>query len=94
VVGDALFESSSTDMVLVRDIECFSLCEHHMLPFFGRVHVAYLPSGKVLGLSKLARIVEVFSKRLQIQERLTEQVAKAVEDACGAKGVAVTVNCQ
>ena len=65
-----------------------------MLPFFGRVHVAYLPSGKVLGLSKLARIVEVFSKRLQIQERLTEQVAKAVEDACGAKGVAVTVNCQ
>ena len=94
MVGDALFESSSTDMVLVRDIECFSLCEHHMLPFFGRVHVAYLPSGKVLGLSKLARIVEVFSKRLQIQERLTEQVAKAVEDACGAKGVAVTVNCQ
>ena len=94
VVGDALFESSSTDMVLVRDIECFSMCEHHMLPFFGRLHIAYMPAGKVLGLSKLARIADVFSKRLQIQERLTEQVAKAVEEACGAKGVAVMVDCQ
>jgi GTP cyclohydrolase I len=93
-VGDALFESASEDMVLVRDIEINSMCEHHVLPFFGRVHIAYLPSGRVLGLSKLARIAEVFSKRLQIQERLTEQIAKAVQEVCGARGVAVMVDCQ
>jgi hypothetical protein len=73
--------------VLVRDIECNSMCEHHVLPFFGRVHVAYLPQGRVVGISKLARIVDCFSKRLQIQERLTEQVAHAVAEACGARGV-------
>ncbi len=94
VVGDALFESSSEEMVLVRDIEINSMCEHHMLPFFGRVHIAYLPAGRVLGLSKLARIADVFASRLQIQERLTEQVAKAVQEACGARGVAVMVDCQ
>ena len=94
MVGDALFESSSEGMVVVRDIEVNSLCEHHMLPFFGRVHIAYLPAGRVLGLSKLARLADVFAKRLQIQERLTEQVARAVLDACGARGVAVMVDCQ
>jgi hypothetical protein len=94
VVNDALFESSSEGMVVVRDIEVQSMCEHHMLPFFGRIHIAYLPAGRVLGLSKLARLADVFAKRLQIQERLTEQVASAVGEACGARGVAVMVDCQ
>jgi GTP cyclohydrolase I len=79
--------------VLVRDIECNSMCEHHVLPFFGRVHVAYLPQGRVVGISKLARIVDCFSKRLQIQERLTQQIALGVEETTGARGVAVIVEC-
>jgi len=78
VIGDALFEESHESMVLVKDIEIYSLCEHHMLPFFGKAHVAYIPNGKILGLSKIARIVEVFARRFQVQERLTEQVAQAV----------------
>ena len=77
----------------MKDIACHSMCEHHLLPFFGKLHVAYLPAGRVIGLSKLARIADVFCKRLQIQERLTAQVARAVEEACGARGVAVTVEC-
>ena len=93
-MNDALFESASDGMVCVRDIEVHSMCEHHMLPFFGRVHIAYLPAGRVLGLSKLARLADVYARRLQIQERLTEQVASAVNEACGARGVAVMVDCQ
>jgi GTP cyclohydrolase I len=93
IVSDALFECASEEMVLVRDIECYSMCEHHMLPFFGRVHIGYLPSGRVVGLSKLARLTDCFSKRLQIQERLTQQIAEAVQDCVGAKGVAVVVEC-
>ena len=93
VVGDALFECDSQEMVLVRDIEVNSMCEHHMLPFFGRAHVAYLPAGRVVGISKLARIVDLFAKRLQIQERLTQEVARAVAETVGARGVAVIVEC-
>ncbi|MDA1082493.1 MAG: GTP cyclohydrolase I FolE [Gemmatimonadetes bacterium] len=91
VVGDAVFEESHESMVMVRDIEVYSMCEHHMLPFFGRAHIAYIPNGKIVGLSKLPRIVEVFARRLQVQERLTEQVAAAVEDVLNPIGVGVVV---
>jgi len=90
-VGDALFEESHQSMVLVKDIELYSLCEHHMLPFFGKAHVAYIPNGKILGLSKVARIVEVYARRFQVQERLTEQVAQAVWDTTEPQGVAVVI---
>jgi GTP cyclohydrolase I len=93
IVADALFDCESRQPVLVRDIECNSMCEHHMLPFFGRVHISYVPQGKVVGLSKLARLTDVFCKRLQIQERLTQQIAEAVHSTVGAKGVAVMVEC-
>ncbi|MFO0093109.1 MAG: GTP cyclohydrolase I, partial [Gemmatimonadaceae bacterium] len=79
VIGDALFEEDHENMVMVRDIEMYSMCEHHMLPFFGRVHIAYIPNGKIVGLSKLPRVVEVFARRLQVQERLGEQIADALE---------------
>jgi GTP cyclohydrolase I len=91
VVGDALFEERSSGMVLVRDIELYSLCEHHLLPFFGHVHVAYVPDGKVIGLSKLPRLVDVFARRLQVQERLTDEIAGAVEEVLAPKGVRVIV---
>ena len=94
VVNNALFDSDIEDMVLVRDIEFYSLCEHHMLPFNGRCHVAYIPNGKVLGLSKIARIVDMFARRLQIQERLTHQVAEAITNTTGCKGCAVVVEAQ
>ena len=94
VVNNALFDSDIEDMVLVRDIEFYSLCEHHMLPFNGRCHVAYIPDGKVLGLSKIARIVDMFARRLQIQERLTHQVAEAITDITSCKGCAVVVEAQ
>ncbi|AHG90241.1 GTP cyclohydrolase 1 [Gemmatirosa kalamazoonensis] len=90
-IGDALFEVDSESMVMVRDIELYSLCEHHMLPFFGKAHIAYLPNGKVVGLSKLARVVEVFSRRLQVQERLTEEIADALEDVLRPAGVGVVI---
>lgn len=91
VVGDAVFEASHESMILVRDIELYSLCEHHLLPFFGRAHVAYIPDGRIVGLSKLPRIVEVFSRRLQVQERLTDQVADAVMEVLQPQGVGVVI---
>jgi len=91
VIGDALFEVDSEGMVMVRDIELYSLCEHHLLPFYGKAHIAYIPDGRVVGLSKLARVVEVFARRLQVQERLTEQVALALEESLRPKGVGVVV---
>jgi len=91
VVGDALFEERHHNMVLVKDIELYSLCEHHLLPFFGKAHVAYIPNGRIMGLSKAARIVEMYSRRFQVQERLTEQVAQAVWDTLQPQGVAVVV---
>lgn len=89
VVGDALFEHSGDDLVLVRDVPFYSLCEHHLLPFFGRCHIAYLPQGKVIGLSKLPRLVDVFARRLQLQERLTQEIGAAVEEVLRPRGVAV-----
>ncbi|HET9982691.1 MAG TPA: GTP cyclohydrolase I FolE [Longimicrobiales bacterium] len=94
VVGDALFEEDHRNMVLVKDIEMYSLCEHHMLPFFGKVHVAYIPNGRIVGLSKVARLVEVFARRLQVQERLTEQIAQAMEDVLKPAGVGVIIESQ
>lgn len=91
VIGDALFEEHHENMVMVRDIEMYSMCEHHMLPFFGKVHVAYIPNGKIVGLSKLPRVVEVFARRLQVQERLGEQIADAIEDVLQPKGVGVVI---
>jgi GTP cyclohydrolase I len=91
IVGDALFTEEYDDMVLVRDIQFFSLCEHHLLPFFGRVHAAYLPRGKVVGLSKVPRLVDAFAHRLQLQERMTRQVAEALDEVLDPDGVAVVV---
>lgn len=91
VVNGALFQSEMDEMVVVRDVELYSLCEHHVLPFIGKAHVAYLPNGKVLGLSKIARIVDMYARRLQIQEGLTRQIADAVQAVTGAKGVGVVV---
>ncbi len=89
IINQAIFEEDLDEMVVVTDIDFFSLCEHHMLPFFGKAHVGYIPNGKVIGLSKMPRLVEVFSRRLQLQERLTQQIALAIEDAIQPQGVAV-----
>jgi GTP cyclohydrolase I len=91
ILRGALFDVDYDEMVIVRDIEMFSLCEHHMLPFFGKVHVAYIPNGKVIGLSKIARLVEVFARRLQVQERMTTQIADAIQDAIAPQGVGVVI---
>jgi GTP cyclohydrolase I len=94
VVNGALFEAESDDMVIVKDIEFFSLCEHHMLPFFGKCHVGYIPRKKILGVSKVARIVDMFARRLQIQERLTGEVAGAMMETLDAQGVGVVIEAQ
>jgi GTP cyclohydrolase I len=91
VLNGALFEVSYDEMVIVKDIEMFSMCEHHVLPFFGKVHVAYIPDGKVVGLSKIPRLVDIFSRRLQIQERLTVQIAETIQDAIQPLGVGVVI---
>ncbi len=91
VIGEAVFEETHQSMIMVRDIELYSLCEHHLLPFFGRAHVAYIPNGKILGLSKVARIVDVFARRLQVQERLTDQIADAIMDVLKPTGVGVVI---
>ena len=91
VINGAVFSSTANEMVMVRDIEMYSLCEHHLLPFFGKAHVAYIPNGKVLGLSKLARIVDVYARRLQIQEELTSQIANCIQKYTAARGVGVVI---
>ena len=91
VIRGAIFDEDHHNMVIVKDIEMYSLCEHHLLPFFGKVHVAYIPNGRIVGLSKLPRVVEVFARRLQVQERLTEQVASAIMEALAPEGVGVVV---
>lgn len=94
VVNNALFPSDSSEMVLVQDVELYSLCEHHLLPFIGKCHVAYIPTGKVLGLSKVARLVDVFARRLQIQESLTTQIAETIMEVTQAEGVGVIIEAQ
>jgi GTP cyclohydrolase I len=91
IVNNAIFATTNSEMVIVKDIELYSLCEHHLLPFIGRAHVAYLPDGKVIGLSKIPRIVDMYARRLQIQENLTQQIGTCVQQVTGAKGVGVVV---
>lgn len=91
VIGSAMFEAETDEMVLVKNIELYSLCEHHLAPFFGKAHVAYIPSGKIVGLSKVARVVEIYARRLQVQERLTSQIAQALEDVLQPLGVGVVI---
>jgi GTP cyclohydrolase IA len=92
VVGGGIFEEDCSEMVVVKDVEFYSLCEHHLMPFYGRIHVAYVPNGRILGLSKIPRIVDVFARRLQVQERMTQQIANAVHEIIKPKGVGVVAH--
>lgn len=94
VVNGAIFEDSSKKMIIVRDISFYSLCEHHLLPFFGKIHIAYIPNGRIIGLSKIPRIIEMFSKRIQLQERLTKQVAESIQKVLQPKGIIVLAEAQ
>ena len=94
VIGHGIFREDCSEMVLVKDIEFYSLCEHHLLPFYGKVHVGYIPDGRIIGLSKIPRVVDVFARRLQVQERMTVQIAEAIEKALAPKGVGVVVDAQ
>ncbi len=91
VIGDAMFTDAHSNMIVVRDIELYSMCEHHMLPFFGKAHIAYIPDGHIVGLSKLARVVDIFARRLQVQERMTEEIAAALTDVLKPRGVGVVI---
>ncbi len=92
VVGEGVFTEDCSEMVLVKDVEFYSMCEHHLLPFYGRVHVAYIPDGRIIGLSKIPRIVDVYARRLQVQERMTQQIAQAIQDVLNPKGVGVVAH--
>ncbi len=94
VLNDAVFEANTEDMVIVKDIELYSMCEHHLLPFIGKCHVGYLPTGKVMGLSKVARIIDMYARRLQIQEKLTKEIASAIQTAINPSGVAIVIEAQ
>jgi GTP cyclohydrolase I len=91
VINDAIFHEENTEMILIKDVEVYSLCEHHMLPFFGKAHIAYIPNKKIIGLSKVSRVVEIFTRRLQIQERLTDQIANCLDECLSPSGVAVVI---